>query len=336
MATPDPAALTRFEFTEPQMGMPFRIVVYASDALTASQAAAAAFARVAVLNQVMSDYEDDSELTLLSRTAGSGQAVRVSDDLWRVLERGQRLAERTRGAFDVTVGPVVQLWRRARRQHELPDPTRLTAALEAVGYRKLELNPRAHTAQLLAPKMRLDLGAIAKGYALDEALQVLRARTVARALVSCGGDIVVGAPPPGKAGWRIEIAPLDVTNAPPPRFVLLKNCALATSGDVFQHVEIEGRRYSHIVDPRTGIGLTDHSLVTVIAPDGATADSLATAVSVLGPQAGLELVEATPGVAAQIVRRPCEQIERLESRRFDRFAEPTSSRAAEAAASRGN
>src|ERR1051325_4878372 len=105
--------------------------------------------------------------------------------------------------------------------------------------------------------------------------------------------MALGAAPPGKRGWRIEIAPLDTTNAPPARFVSLADAGLATSGDLFQHVEIEGKRYSHIVDPRTGIGLTDHSLVTVIAPDGITADSLATAVSVLGPERGKELVENT-------------------------------------------
>lgn len=326
-AIPDRAGLRRFEFTQPQMGMPFRIVLYAPDVMTASNAVQAAFARVAALNQVLSDYEDDSELTLLSRTAGSGRAVHVSDDLWRVLARGQRLAKRTNGAFDLTIGPVVQLWRRARRQHELPDPGRLAEALKATGYRNLALNPRTRTAKLLVPKMRLDLGGIAKGYALDEALSVLRTHGYTRALMSCGGDIVVGAPPPGKAGWRIEVAPLDVTNAPPPRFVLLKNSALASSGDLFQHVEIEGKRYSHIVDPRTGIGLTDHSLVAVIARDGATADSLATTVSVLGPEAGLKLVEATPGAAAHIVRQPRQQLEQIESRRFERFIEQAQSRA---------
>jgi thiamine biosynthesis lipoprotein len=318
-----PAVETRFEFTQPQMGVPFRIVLYAPDAASASNAAHAAFARIAALNQIMSDYEDDSELTLLSRTAGSGRAVKVSEDLWRVLERGQCYASRSDGAFDVTVGPVVQLWRRARRQHELPDPVRLAAALQAVGYRKLVLDSRHHTAKLTVAGMRLDLGGIAKSYAVDEALKTLRAHGVKRALVSGGGDMAASDPPPGAEGWRIEVAPLDATNAPPRCFVLLKNCALATSGDLFQYVELGGRRYSHIVDPGTGVGLTDHSLVTVLAPNGMTADALSTAVSVLGPEAGLKLVEATPRAAAHIVRKPQDQIEVFQSRRFGRFVEPT-------------
>jgi thiamine biosynthesis lipoprotein len=131
--------------------------------------------------------------------------------------------------------------------------------------------------------------------------------------------MAVSQPPPDKKGWRIEVAPLDATNAPPKRFVLLSNVAIATSGDVFQRLEIDGKRYSHIVDPWTGIGLTDHSLVTVIARNCMTADSLATAVSVLGSSKGLKLVAQTPGAAAHIVRKPGKTIEELESRNFTRL-----------------
>ncbi len=313
--------LSRFEFTRPQMGLPFRIVLYAPDAATAKAAAKAAFARITQLNDSLSDYDADSELSRLSRTAGEDRTVPVSADLWTVLERSQALARRTDGAFDVTVGPVVNLWRKARREKQLPRADRLAEARAAVGWRKLELDARAHTARLLVPDMRLDLGAIAKGYAVDQALEVLRARGITRALVAGGGDMAVGDAPPGKPGWRIEVAPLDVPDAPPARFVRLRNCALATSGDVFQHVEIDGVRYSHIVDPRTGMGLTDHSLVTVIARDCITADSLATAVSVLGPRRGLKLVEQFPRVAAHVMRRPGAVIEIHESRDFGSYEE---------------
>jgi len=311
----------RFEFTEPQMGAPFRIVLYALDKPAADAAARLAFDRIKQLNDILSDYDTDSELSRLSQTAGSGRRVKVSDDLWRVLERSQDLARRTDGAFDVTVGPAVSLWRKARREKKLPDQAKLAEALKAVGYQKLRLDAKRHTAELLAPYMRLDLGAIAKGYAVDEALKVLRLRGITRALVSGGGDRVAGDPPPGRKGCRIEVAPLDVTNAPPARFVLLANAGLATSGDLFQHLEIDGKRYSHIVDPHTGVGLTDHSLVTVIARDGITADGLSTAVSVLGPKRGIEFVEETPGAAVHIMRRPGTRIEMAESSRFNRYYE---------------
>lgn len=315
----DATSLVRFESTQPQMGLPFRIVLYAPTATAATNATRAAFARIAQLNDVLSDYDTDSELSRLSRTAGEGRAVPVSSDLWQVLQRSQDLAERTDGAFDVTVGPFVNLWRKSRREKQLPRPDLLAEAAARVGWRKLQLDSRRRTATLLAPDMRLDLGAIAKGYAVDEALKVLRRHGITRALVAGGGDMAVGDPPPEKPGWKIEVAALDVTNAPAARFVLLANAALATSGDVFQHLEIDGRRYSHIVDPHTGIGLTDHSLVTVIAPDCTTADSLATAVSVLGPDKGLRLIETIPGAVVQTLRKPAGTIEVRQSARFGTF-----------------
>jgi FAD:protein FMN transferase len=309
----------RFEFTEPQMGVPFRIVLYAPEAGAAQSGARAAFDRVAQLNQIMSDYETDSELNELSRTAGQGKAVHVSDDLWIVLERAQRLAEQSEGAFDITVGPAVTLWRRARRSQRLPEPARLAEARKAIGYSHVRLNPQEHTVELRARGMKLDLGGIAKGYALDQALHVLGSRGIIRALVTGGGDMVMSSPPPGQPGWRIQIAPLDVPDAPPSRYVYLANAALATSGDVFQRLEVDGRRYSHIVDPRTGIGLTDHSLVTIIAQDAMTADALATAVSVLGPEKGLKLVEQTSNAEAHIFRQSEEKIEALETGGFRKF-----------------
>ena len=322
-ATRPESALKRFEFSEPQMGVPFRIVLYAPDAATAESSARAAFQRVSQLNDILSDYDTDSELSRLSRTAGSGQAVPLSPELWKVLERAQQFSARSDGAFDVTVGPYVSLWRKARREQKLPRADLLAAARQSVGWQKLKLDPKTRSATLLAEDMRLDLGGIAKGYALDEALRVLRQQGVPRALVTGGGDMAAGEPPPGQRGWRIEVAPLDVTNAPPARFLSLANAGLATSGDLFQRLEIDGRRYSHVVDPRTGLGLTDHSLVTVIAPDAMTADGLSTAVSVLGPQKGFACVEETPRAAACVVRMPDKTIQTGESHRFGRYLEST-------------
>lgn len=313
--------LRRFEFTRAEMGLPFRIVLYTSDEKIAADAAEAAFARIKQLNDRLSDYDSDSELSKLSQTSGKNQSVPVSDDLWRVLKRSHETAEQSGGAFDITVGPVVNLWRKARREKRLPDRDRLAEARARVGYGNIVLDDSTHSARLLVTDMRLDLGAIAKGYAADEALKVLSAHGVTRALVTGGGDMAAADPPPGKKGWRIEVAPLDITNSPPARFVLLRNRGLATSGDLFQFLEIDGKRYSHIVDPHTGIGLTDHSLVTVTAKDGITADALSTAVSVLGPADGIRLVERTPGAAAHIVRQPNGRLETAESKRFQKFYE---------------
>ena len=300
LAAAEQPELARYSYNQVQMGIAFRITLYAADEATANTAADAAFARIDQLNSILSDYDPRSELSQLSSTAGSGKTVPVSDPLWFMLKRSQHLARQTDGAFDITVGPLIKLWRRARRMKAMPSPERLAEARQAVGYRHLELDKERQAATLHRPGMRLDLGGIAVGYAVDEALKVLQQHGIRRTMVDGSGDIGLGDPPPGEQGWTIGVAPLD-PEGPPSVYVSLANYAITTSGDAFQYVEIDGKRYSHIVDPKTGLGLSRRSAVTVIAPDCTTADSLATAVSVLGPEAGLKLVEATPGAAAIIV-----------------------------------
>lgn len=295
------AELQRYEFVERQMGVPFRIALYAPDEAAANAAARAAYRRVKFLNGLLSDYEPDSELMRLCRTSGPGRPVVVSPELHHVLLRSVALSRQTDGAFDVTVGPLVQLWRQARRNRTLPDADRLAAARQLVGYRQIRIDRKDRTVELLQAGMRLDLGGIAKGYAADEALAVLQAHGVTRALVDAGGDMMLGDPPPGTDGWRIGVASLTQPDEAPDRVLLLKNIAVATSGDAYQFVEIDGRRYSHLIDPRTGLGLTTPSSVTVVASDGLTADSLASAVSVLGPQRGLKLIESIDNAAALVV-----------------------------------
>jgi thiamine biosynthesis lipoprotein len=306
---------TRFEYSQPHMGTQFRIVLYAPDEARAKKVADAAFARIARLDDTMSDYRETSELMVLCRQAG-GPPIKISDDLFYVLSKAQELARRTDGAFDVTVGPVVRLWRRARRQRELPDPKRLAEALELVGHEKLRLDDKAQTAQLLKKGMLLDLGGIAKGYAADEAMQVLKQHGIRSALVAAGGDIVVSDPPPGSTGWTIGIAPLGSADQPPTQLLLLRNAAVSTAGDAEQYVEIKGKRYSHILDPKTGVGLIGRRSVTVVAPNGTLSDSLDTAVSVLGPERGLQLIDATEGTAALILQATETGIRTFESKQW--------------------
>jgi thiamine biosynthesis lipoprotein len=307
-------ALARYEFAETHMGSEFKLVLYSADEASARSASRLAFARIASLDAALSDYQPESELMRLCDRAG-GPPIPVSQDLFDVLERSIQMYERSGGAYDVTIGPVVRLWRRARRDRKLPDPELLTKALALVGSDKIRLDARARTVQLLKPGMKLDLGAIAKGYASEEARKVLNAQGVTRALVAGSGDIVVGDPPPGADGWTIGIAPLDAPDAPPSQFLRLKNAAVSTSGDSSRFVEIGGRRYSHIIDPKTGLGMLEHASVTVVALDGATADALDTTVYILGPEKGLPLVESL-GAAAFIVRAKGSKTQIIESRRI--------------------
>lgn len=302
MVAMPPESLDRYAGTQAHMGTKFEIVLYAPSKALAERALAAGFDRIAELDRVMSDYDPDSELSKLSRSSPTKVPVPISEDLFEVLSEADLLSRRTQGAFDVTVGPLTKLWRRARRRGEFPAADLLQAARLATGYQNLRLDPQARSAELLVPNMRLDLGGIAKGFAADEALRAMAALGVTRAIVNAGGDIVAGEAPPGENGWRVGVATLT-RDAPPNRFLRVANRAVATSGDVWQFVEIDGVRYSHLLDPRTGLGLTTRSSVTIIAPTGIAADSLASAVSVLGPQAGLELVEQTEGTETLILTR---------------------------------
>ena len=239
----------------------------------------------------------------------------VSADLFAVLERSQHFAKLTDGAFDATVGPVVRMWRRTRRTKVLPAPADLAAARALVGYEMLTLDAKARTAKLAKPGMQLDLGGIAKGYAAEAMQKVLRDHGVTRALVAAGGDIVVSEPPPGAAGWEIGIAPFDASESRPPKFSLA-NAAVSTSGDAEQFVEIDGRRYAHVVDPKTGLGLGHRFQVTVVGKDGTTADALETGLAVMGADRGLALVETLEGVSARFVRRTGKGLEARTSRGF--------------------
>lgn len=283
----------RFELAAPHMGTTARLVVYAPDRARAETAAQAALARIAELDALLSDYRDDSEVARLARHAG-GRAVAVGPDLLDVLVRSQELALRSGGAFDVTVGPLSRLWRRARRTGELPSPEELRSALALVGHGHLVVDPAARTARLSRPGMRLDLGGIAKGYAADEALRVLRRYGLDSALVTLGGEVIAGSPPPGREGWTVALR----IPGPEPAPLLLRDRAASTSGDAEQWLEVAGRHYSHIFDPRTGQALVGHRSVTVVARQGLLADGLATALSVLGRDRGLALIEGSPDAAA--------------------------------------
>ena len=278
------------------MGARARIVVYAPNQRSAERACKAAFERVAHLEDVMSDYWPHSELMRLCAKSG-GPPVKVSRELLFVLRKSSDLSHLSDGAFDVTVGPLVKLWRESRKTGRLPDAKELAAARKLVGWRKVIINEKARTIRLETPGMQLDLGGIAKGYACDEALLVLRREGIRSALVEMGGDIAVGDPPPEKKGWGIILA-----NAPDPKHkrLLLRNSAVSSSGDTQQFIEIGGKRYSHIVDPCTGLGLTSRIAVTVVAQNGITSDGLSTAVSVLGARKGQALVRKFPGARAYI------------------------------------
>jgi thiamine biosynthesis lipoprotein len=298
-----PPALQKYEFVQPKMGTVFRIVLYAPDRETGEKAAAAAFARVDQLNQELSDYDPNSELSLLCQKTNDGpmkEPAPVGQDLFDVLDVSLKAAELSEGAFDPTVGPFTRLWRRSRELKELPTPERVEAARGSFGHRYVKLDKLHRSVQLLAPRMRLDLGGIAKGYTADQVMIELRKLGIKQAVVGAAGDLAIGDPPPGRDNWKIGIQSLQKPNELA-GYVFVHNVGISTSGDTYRFVEIDGQRYSHIVDPRTGLGLTHRIGVTAIAPDATTSDWVETAVPVMGAEKGLKLVEQLKDCAVRIV-----------------------------------
>jgi thiamine biosynthesis lipoprotein len=311
-------ALHRYEAVEPHMGTLVKVTLHAPDEDAARAAFAAAFARIRELDATLSDYIPASELSRVTTTA-VGTDVQGSRDLIRVLAASQDLAVATGGAFDITQGPVIRLWRDARASRRLPDSEALREASAQSGYRKLHVDRAAETVRVDEAGMRLDVGAIGKGYAASEALAVLTARGIGSALVAVSGDLAFSGAPPGSRGWRIDVHSAGPASGIPSVFELT-NAAVSTAGGREQHVDAAGRRYSHIVDPARRTGLTDDITVTVVAPHGLDADGLDTAMSVLGVEKGLALIESRPDAAALIVHRTPDGTKLLPSTRFKALA----------------
>lgn len=286
-------AQKRYVFQRGLFGTQFTLTLHAPDSATALRARDAVYARMDTLNVVMSDYLDGSELNRLSATSGTGQAVRISDDLFRVLAVSLRIAEQSGGRFDPTIGPLSQLWRRAVRRGEFPTGKQRSAARRAVGWRYVALDSVQKTATLLRPNMRLDLGGIGQGFAAEEAAQTLRSLGLMAFLLDIGGDVLAGnAPPDQPEGWRVALDTAYGQGAT----LLLKNAAVTTSGDLVRHLDYRGKRYSHVMNPSSGLGLRYSVQTTVLAPTGTYADALTKVFSVASARQGRRLVRRWPGI----------------------------------------
>lgn len=290
-------SLQRYEFEEIHMGTVVRLVLFAPAWEDAAAASVEAFDRVEELEQILSDYRDESELSRVQEAACQRPVI-LSQELYAVLERSLYYSRVSGGAFDITVKPLVELWREAESEKRLPTEEELAERLQRVGYEKVLLNPRTRSLRLRACGMKLDLGGIGKGYVADELLRLLEERGLQHVMIDAGGDLVLGAPPPETAGWEVQLE--DLLGSIETLF--LSRIAVATSGDLYRYIEIGGQRYSHILDPFLGYGLTAPESVTVLAREGAAADALATALSVLEVGEGMAIIESLEGVEARVAR----------------------------------
>ncbi len=280
--------LQRFDYSRFKLGTRFRIVFYAAGPRVAEEAAQRAFRRVDELDLLLSDFRRDSELSQINDSSGEA-VMEVSPELVEVFSAGLWVSRVTGGAFDVTVGPLVGLWRAAFGARALPRADDLRIARSLVGFDGLELDPPSRGVRLRSRGMKLDLGGIAKGFIADEVAALLRTHDIRRFLVDAGGDITCGAPPPGRAGWTVSVEACgdDVE-------LVLANRSLASSGDRYRFILVDGVRYSHIVDPRTGYGVPGPVATAALAPSGMLADAIATSAAILEESRILKLVSEYP------------------------------------------
>jgi len=287
------------------MGTFAHVVVIAEDSNTAKKCIETAFAEIRKVDELMSDYKTDSEISKLNRD-GFKTAVHLSQSTYEVLQRSIEFSKLTDGAFDITVGPLVDLFHSAQEKRVAPTKEQIAQVRSKVGFEKLKLNDQNRTVKFVVDGMRLDLGGIAKGYAVDKAVEAMQTCGASGGMVDIGGDIrCFGIPPEGRNHWLIGLQNPNLEKDTAASNIVLKlkltKGAVATSGDYQQFVLIEGKRYSHIIDRKTGTSTEGLSSVTIIAENATDADALATAVSVMGTEKGLEIIESTNDTEAILI-----------------------------------
>lgn len=273
------------EYRRIVMGAECRILV-AADEATADRAAAAAFRRLAEVEEALSDWMPSSEARGLPDRAGD--TAHVGSDLAAALSASLAWSERTDGAFDATLGALTSAWREARRRGEPLERGRAASLLARCGWRRVRFDAAARTFAADVDGLRLDFGGIGQGLGADAAMEAIRAEGVHQALVDLSGDILAGEPPPGRAGWKVTVDDGKGTT------LLLRNQAVTTSGDREQHLDAGTARLSHVLDPSTGWPVTSRVQVTAGARTATDADALATTLCVLGPERGKALLSRLP------------------------------------------
>ncbi len=312
------AQTKRFSFTQPKMGSPFNLVFYTTDSANAALLAKQAFQLVDSLNVIFSDYLPTSELNRLSATAGKDSFVKVSPLLFQIISESKDAWRKSYGTYDITIGPLSWLWRKARKEKRFPTATEIKEAKAKTGFEKVIIDTITKRIKLLQPYMQLDLGGIAKGFSAQQVINFLQLKGVQVALADAGGDIVCSNPPPNTNGWRIGVNIPEQETELLDKRIRLANKAVATSGDVYQYTVHNGKKYSHIIDPRTGYGVTFQRNVTIIANDGGLADWLATACSILPIKKAKRLVSSF-GAELLITQLKKQKIKIYTSKEFNKY-----------------
>ena len=280
-STPLLQAQTRkFSYSEMKMGSAFNLIIVSADSNKANHLARKSYELVDSLNHIFSNYDSSSELSKINASAGL-LPYKMSTAMLDLVQKSQYAYIQSKGAYDISIGPLSSLWRNARKAKLFPEASTVLATKKLVGLNQVKINKRLGTIFLPNANMQLDFGGIAKGYIAQWVINFLKANGIQQALVDAGGDIVMSGAPLNQQGWLIGVNLPETTDQLLNKKLQLSNCSVATSGDVFQFIEYKGVKYSHIINPLTGYGVTNLRNVTIVAKTGATADWLATACSIL-------------------------------------------------------
>jgi thiamine biosynthesis lipoprotein len=293
------AVAERFAFERHMMGTSVEVIVWSPDRDASEKAVERAYAEIERIEKKLSVRKKDSRITEINQWAGT-KPVKVDDEMYRLIRESKRFSEMSGGAFDISVQGLGDIWDFTRPGFREPGPDRVKKGLKRVDYRKIRLNEGDSTVFLEEGGMEISLGGIAKGYAVDRAVGILRESGIKGGIVSAGGDLLAFGRKGNGEVWKVGVRnPRDhkknICVLP------VSNLSVATSGDYERYRMIDGKRVHHIIDPRTGYPSTGCMSATVVAKGAMTADALATAVFVLGPEAGLALLEALPGVEGILV-----------------------------------
>ena len=282
------AQTRKFSYSEMKMGSAFNLIIVSADSNKANHLARKSYELVDSLNHIFSNYDSSSELSKINASAGL-LPYKMSTAMLDLVQKSQYAYIQSKGAYDISIGPLSSLWRNARKAKLFPEASTVLATKKLVGLNQVKINKRLGTIFLPNANMQLDFGGIAKGYIAQWVINFLKANGIQQALVDAGGDIVMSGPPLNQQGWLIGVNLPETTDQLLNKKLQLSNCSVATSGDVYQFIEYKGVKYSHIINPLTGYGVTNLRNVTIIAKTGATADWLATACSILPIQEAKQL-----------------------------------------------
>lgn len=316
---PSEDKIEKYSFSKACMGTTFRIVTYSPysyrDTATIIEQA---YVLAEEMNNVFSDYMADSEVGKFNRSEPNGPQA-ASPYLLDLLKISRKISVSTKGGFDPTCGSLSKLWRLSKRTNKLPSSEKLRTTKNACGFSNLKIDHKSAHITKLNPLTRLDFGGIAKGYTADKMLQLLKNKGLPSSSIAAGGDIVTGESPPGKDSWEVQIIPYRDKGVKPIT-IRVTNAAVSTSGNTEQTIKIKNQRYSHILDPTSGLGLIHNNAATVIAPSGAQSDSLATALCIGGKDT-LTIINKSPQFEAMLFNKRDKLIEKIFSAGFNKFVD---------------